>query len=240
MSQPIELTPELVIALKDPSRMPASVTVKGSSYTLDSPKSEGFKAVVWKAQDDIGRLRALKFAVYEDYEDRSYLQELSRASALDKYEDFARFIDAGIVNIDFGKDDQKVFVCFVEEWIEGTSLKDLLAKGGDRVTPTFMLGYIRAMCNALSELYFERLRHDDLHTGNVMIVEAPQAHISPELRIKIVDNGSMKPSEIPTKKQRSQSFIGEHALAGLFSPRSIRWWRAERVLPVGGGTAPAA
>ena len=182
--------------------MPPSVTVKGSSYTLDSPKGEGFKSVVWKAQDDIGRLRALKFAVYEDYEDRSYLQELSRASALDKYEDFARFIDAGLVNIDLEQDGEKAFVCFVEEWIEGISLKDLLSTGGDRVTPTFMLGYIRAMCNALNELSFERLRHDDLHSGNVMIVEAPQAHISPELRIKIVDNGSMKSGEIPTKKEK--------------------------------------
>jgi len=201
MSECIELTAEIAAALKDRSRMPTSVTVKGNSYTLDCPVGEGFKAVVWKAQDDLGRLRALKFAVYADYEDRSYLQELSRASTLDKYDEFARFIDAGLVRIDFGAGSQYSFVCFVEEWIEGTSLKTLLAKDGDRVTPTFMLGYIRAMCNALSELYFEKLRHDDLHTGNVMIVEAPPAQISPELRIKIVDNGSMKPIGVGTKKE---------------------------------------
>jgi hypothetical protein len=202
MSERIELTAGIAAALKDPTRMPSSVNLKGASYTLDSPVGEGFKAVVWKAHDDLGRLRALKFAVYEDYEDRSYLQELSRASALDKYDEFARFIDAAVIKVDLDQEGERLFVCFVEEWIEGTPLKTLLAGGTDKISPTFMLGYIRAMCNALSELHFEKLRHDDLHTGNVMIVETPQAHISPELRIKIVDNGSMKPLETPTKKEK--------------------------------------
>jgi len=36
------------------------------------------------------------------------------------------------------------------------------------------------------------------------------------------------------------SFVCEAAQAGLSSVRSVKWWRAERVLPVGGGTAPVA
>src|SRR5689334_13193538 len=97
----IELTPELKESLLNPEILPPELTIKGIQYVLKSPVAAGHKAAVWKAIDEYGRPRAVKFAIYEDYEDRSFLSELALAAKLETYDEFAKFIAADILDLDF-------------------------------------------------------------------------------------------------------------------------------------------
>src|ERR1035441_3327904 len=146
----IELSDELRAALRDPELMPRDITIKGTRYVLEEQKGQGFKSVVWRARDDIGRERAIKFAIVEDYQERSYLQELHRAAALDGYDDFSHFIAAEPYELTFESLGKKTFVCFIEEWVEGDTLKDYIPSHRDMVSPSFLRGYISAMSNVLN------------------------------------------------------------------------------------------
>src|SRR5438046_3838159 len=122
----IQLTEGLRTALLDPQNLPAELVIKGHVYRPQEPIKAGFKGAVWKVADEHGRLRAAKLAIYEDYENRSFLKELFLAAKLESYPQFARFVDAGILDITLPGLGSNRFVCFVEEWIEGLTLSDFL------------------------------------------------------------------------------------------------------------------
>ena len=119
----IQLSEELRAFLLDPSRMPAEIVVGGENYILDSPVDSGYKSAVWKVRDKFGRRRALKLAIFEDYQERSFLEEVQRATPLEQYEQFARLIDAAVVNLDVPEYPERPFIGFVEEWIDGVTLQ---------------------------------------------------------------------------------------------------------------------
>lgn len=79
--------------------MPDYIEVGGRKYSPQSPLNAGHKAVVWKVTDEYGRPRAAKFAIYKDYEDRSFLQEMTRAASLERYFQFARLDAADIISL---------------------------------------------------------------------------------------------------------------------------------------------
>src|SRR6185369_4219890 len=145
--------------------MPESVDIKGITYVLHTPIKAGYKGAVWKAVDDRGRDRAVKFAIYEDYVDRSFLSELYRAAKLENYPEFTRFIDAEHKKVNVGNYGELPFICFVEDWVDGLTLEEYLATE-EHVSSSFLLAYVRGMCEALSALKANDLRHDDLHLGN--------------------------------------------------------------------------
>src|SRR5437016_3687516 len=103
MAQP-ELSETLKTKLLDSNAIPRDVTLGGITYTVDRPVTAGFKGAVWQVKDHFGRPRALKLAIEADYETRSYLQEISYIAKLDAYPQFARFVDAGIVEIEVAND----------------------------------------------------------------------------------------------------------------------------------------
>ncbi len=179
--------------------LPSNVTVNGKSYTVEFPVAGGFKSVVWRVRNEFGRLRALKLAIHDDYEDRSYLQESIRASALENYEEFARFFDAGPVSLELGNLPPQQFIGFVEEWIEGDTLEHFLVHQRDVITASFVVAYVRFCTSALAALSVTKLRHDDLHMGNVMVCSS-FGDLSGERRFKVIDTGSLKPGDRPTKK----------------------------------------
>ena len=102
----------------------------------------------------------------------------------------------------------------MEEWIEGDTLETFLKKSASKVSPSFMVSYVSALTSALSALQANSLRHDDLHSGNVMIVKPPPGEIDGEYKVKIIDTGSLKPADVPTKKLKDdhRHFV-DHLLA---------------------------
>ena len=198
----IKLSEEQKRNMLDREILPSSIQVNGKSYTPEAPVNAGFKGVVWQIRDEFGRHRALKLCIYDDYQDRSYIQELTRASALEPYNEFAHFVDAGLVELSLGSLPTQKFVCFVEEWIDGLTLECFVKDEKDLVTVSFLLAYVRGLCSALSALQKHRLKHDDLHAGNVMLAHPPEGSLSPEWSIKVIDTGSMKPADSPIKKPK--------------------------------------
>ena len=200
MPDRIQLSGELRQALLDPTNLPDTVQVNDKSYTPEEPVKAGYKGVLWRVRDEFARPRALKLCLYDDYIDRSYMQEMTRASELEPYQEFALFVDAGLTQLNVPPFSQQKFVCFVEEWIEGLTLPDFIAEKQDLITPAFLVAYIRQMCGALSALHHLHLRHDDLHPRNVMLASPIPGSLSTVWRVRIVDTGSLKPSESPLTK----------------------------------------
>ena len=202
MADRIELSAELREFLLDPSTIPTEVSVDQERFTPNCPVAAGYKGAVWKVTDKFGRARALKLAILDDYQSRSYLGEMQRAARLEPYEGFARLEDAGVVTLDVPGQPRCTFIGFVEEWIEGDTLHDFLIKYISEVSPSFMVSYVGALSSALSALQANGLRHDDLHSRNVMIAKPPPGEIDGEFKIKIIDTGSLKPSNSPLTKPK--------------------------------------
>lgn len=200
MDHPIQLTDEVKNALLDDGQLPERIYVSGASYVPHETVKAGYKGAVWRVTDEYGRSRAAKLAIPEDYDERSYLQELSRAAKLEPYPQFARFIAADVIEIELTGFGKKKFVCFIEEWINGYTLEDYLRQRQDEITPSFLIAYVKEVCAALSALRAVGLQHDDLHSGNVMLENPPDGALLSSLRVRIIDTGSMKPLNIATKK----------------------------------------
>ena len=200
MPDRIELSEELKTFLLNPSQMPTEIVVGQETYAADIPVASGYKSVVWRVIDKFGRLRALKLALFEDYQDRSFLEEVQRAAQLEQYEQFARLIDADLVKVDVPGCPGRAFVGFVEEWIDGITLEDFLTDPSPDVSSSFFISYVNSLTLALSALQANSLRHDDLHARNVMIARPAAGEFASEHKIKIIDTGSLKPSDLPTTK----------------------------------------
>ena len=225
MVQRIQLSDEVREFLLDGSQMPAKITVGHEEYTLDRPAGWGFKSVVWKVTNRYGRPRALKLAISEDYQERSFLEEVQRALELESYEVFARLNHADIVDLEVPGDQRLRFVGFVEDWIDGYTLQEFLKRPDPDVSSSFLVSYVAALTSALSVLQSAGLRHDDLHAGNVMISEPPEGELTVEYKIKIIDMGSLKPADTPTTKQKDDhQHLVEHIVEihnAIHSKRSL-------------------
>ena len=202
MAERIELSAEMRRHLLGPESLPDTIPVNNKVYTLDAPVQAGYKGAVWRVRDEFGRKRALKLCTYDDYRDRSYLQELSRASALEPYPKFAYFVDAGLVELSLGGLPRQTFVCFIEEWIDGHTLESFIEEHPNFVTASLLLAYVKGLCRAFSALQTVGLRHDDLHARNVMLARPVPGALPSEWTIKVVDTGSLKPANSPTTKPK--------------------------------------
>lgn len=189
--------------LSDSNIMPNEIVVKGRKYYLkEFISSKGFKSVVWKGVDEYGEPPlAIKFITYEDYVDRPFLQEASRYAELRSYpEVFAYFVDADIVEIFVSSEKKIKCLCFIEEFVEGKTLEEYIQE--NEITPSFIINYVKKMCNALNILKELGYRHDDLHPGNVMIANPKKGVLSDEFTIKVIDTGSLKPYDAPLTKDK--------------------------------------
>ena len=202
MATRIRLTDDQRDLLRDHERLPTSIVVKSRAYTLEVLSGSGFKGVVWKVRDEHSRSRALKLCVYDDYTERSYLEEASRAAFLDPYSVFAHFEDADVVDIPGPDGEAQRFVAFVEEWVDGYTLREFLDHEGHSVSTALFLAYVRSMSDGLSALRTLGLAHDDLHTDNVMLARPAPGALSQEWAVKIIDTGSLKPLTSATRKEK--------------------------------------
>jgi serine/threonine protein kinase len=194
MPKQIQISEVQKTRMSDPSVIPEKVSLNGRDYTVERPVGSGFKSVVWKVVDSFAMPWALKLCIHEDYQSRSYMQEVSRAAMLRSYPEFAQINDAGIVEITLKDDAPTRFVAFLEEWVEGETLKKFILKHPEQMTPSFLIAYVGHLCEALAALEATALRHDDLHADNVMICPPPPGSLSRGWGIKVIDTGSLKPA----------------------------------------------
>jgi len=185
--------------LKEGSCIEDSIVIKGKKYFKQSYAGSGYKGVVWKFIDEYGSEVAIKFAITEEYETRSFLNEATLASKLKFYPRFAQFLDAERKKIKMPDNSEVEFICFIEEWVDGCTLEEYISR--KKVTAIFLIGYIDMMCDALNILKYQELIHDDLHPGNVKIAPPKKGSLTKwDSEIKIIDTGSLK--RPPTKKEK--------------------------------------
>lgn len=97
------------------------------------------------------------------------------------------------------------WVCFVSEWVDGDTLRHWLTEWPDRLTPQLACQIIRELVISTRGLTFKKLKHDDLHAGNLMLrPEDPEVMRSRGVGIVhtlcIIDTGSLKPTAQSTSK----------------------------------------
>jgi len=106
-------------------------------------------------------------------------------------ENFAQYIDAGVIDISIHNENHK-FVCFIEEWVDGPTLEQYL-QNKDQVTGTFLREFVNMMCSALNQLRYLGLCHDDLRPSNIKISPPKPGSLDKyETKVKIIDMGSLK------------------------------------------------
>jgi tRNA A-37 threonylcarbamoyl transferase component Bud32 len=224
----IQLDESLREALLDPALMPPQLTVDGAEYKLVKPLDAGYKGAVWKAVDRYGTMRAIKFAITDDYADRSFLEEMTRARKLEDHPIFARLFAAEVTTLSLGSGSPRHFACFVEEFVPGRSLRAFLKESPELVTISFIDAFVTAMAQALSALHAVGLRHDDLHAGNILIGTPPAGSLDPGARLRVIDLGSLKPADSPlTKDADDHGRVVEHLVALHNTMRSRKLLTAE-------------
>jgi serine/threonine protein kinase len=192
----IQMDEETKNFLKSPEVIPDYIEIRGRKYfPQEFISSEGCKSVVWKGVDEYVTPVIIKFATYEDYIERSFLEEANRAAKLRRYSEFAYFHDAGIVELQVAEDRKIKCVCFIEEFIEGRTLDQYIQE--NEITPSFIVNYVRELCKVLNILKELNFRHDDLHLGNVMIADPKKGELSEKFTVEIIDMGSLKPYNVP-------------------------------------------
>lgn len=179
--------------------IPEPTVIKNHKYYPKEYAGAGYKGVVWRGKNELGVDVAIKFTISEDYTDRSFLQEASLASKLIGYPRFAQFIDVDLIDISLPNGSKRTFVCFIEEWVPGPTLEEYL-QSEQTVSGTFLVEYIKMMCEALYNLKFQELCHDDLRPSNVKIAPPKPGSLTEfETEVKVIDTGSLK--HAPSKKE---------------------------------------
>lgn len=180
--------------LKINENFPAEINLKDQNYILDGDYhlGEGLYSVVWKAADERGRPRALKFCPSRWYEHDTPEKEAIEASKLEGCSAFATFVDVGTLNLKLGSEHHHELFCFVEHYVDGDTLEDFLRKSPEAISPSFIKAYVEGMCVGLHALRQVGLSHDDLHERNVMISEPALGDLRAERSIKIIDTGRIK------------------------------------------------
>jgi len=194
----IQMSEEIKDYLKNIENIPDPVKIHGKKYYPKKNVGCGYKGVVWRGKDESEADVAIKFTIAEDYQDKSFLQELHLAGKLRGREEFAQYIDADVIEISIhGK--KRKFVCFIEEWIDGPTLEQYL-QNKDQVTGTFLREFVNMMCSALSQFRYLGLCHDDLRATNIKIAPPKPGSIEKyETKLKIIDMGSLK--HAPSRKK---------------------------------------
>ncbi len=212
----IEIDAETKASLESDQVVPLEgIDVNGQRYFPKKHVKSGTKGVVWEGRDKYNHPVAIKFTITDDYKYRSPLEEANRAVKLRDYPDFfARFETVGMVELKLLNNSTRTFVCFVEEWIDGSTVEDYLEQY--QVGAFFLKEYAMRMCSALNVLATLKFRHADLHMGNVMIAKPKPGNLdAPYLTVKVIDTGSLEPIDTPLVRegQDDQRRFTEHLVA---------------------------
>ena len=210
----IALPAEVLARLCDEGMLPETIDLGARRYWPQAVAGSGYKGVVWKVKNDNGRTRAVKFAMYEDYVDRSFKSEVQRAAQLEGFPDlFPRLEDAGLYKLRLRPAADFSCVYFVEEWVDGDTLEVFMREHPEEITPTFLRCYAADIAQVLAALAAQELAHDDLHAGNVMLARPPAGAFTEGRSVRIVDLGSLKPIGESTKEKADLDHVVDHLVA---------------------------
>lgn len=195
-------------------------------------KRMGFKGFVLRVEEaDTGAIYAAKICVPEDYETRTEFVETKLANKLRGNEGLFVIPErAGRIDRFEGMPGtQSSFVCFVSEWINGETLEQRCKSVDGYIDPDFVCIVTREILRAIQFLESRGLKHDDLHWGNVMIrVRDPDLALTEEdtkqLRISIIDMGSLKEFDQATRKSKDDNLSLIHIMTNL---HNIIWQRRQ-------------
>jgi hypothetical protein len=215
MSSRIQLHPDDREFLSTALKPDTEVKVAGRRYKLLSQAGDGATAVVWEAEEQPkGRKRAIKFCSLAAYSSRTELIEENLASVLsDHPRRFAEIVDVDQATLPGPDGSTRSFVCFVESWVKGHTLADLLSKQPNFFSTHVLLAYVESMCSAIGFLIHHNLRHGDLHDGNVMIVEPAPGEVSPVAEVKIIDTGRLSRVTAGAADRDDIDFLAEHVMS---------------------------
>jgi hypothetical protein len=152
---------------------------------------------------------AAKLCIPGDYEGKSPSFEVELASKLKGGEDFINLLaGAGRVDAFNGQpatNDQRKWVCFLSDWLEGITLKDCLENTPQAITPSLVAKIAETLIMSTLFLELKGYKHDDLHLANIMLVETDPDRLAidpslPPQSVKIIDLGSVKPLDNHTQK----------------------------------------
>lgn len=170
----------------------------------------GKKGFVLRVIDPVTKRElAAKFCIPADYQDKSPSLEVELASKLKGGGDFIHLL-AGVgraapFSTQPGTADKRNWVCFLSDWLDGTTLKDHLERNPDKITPMLVAKVAETLISAVLFLEMKGYKHDDLHLANVMLVDTDPDRLAidptlPPTSVKIIDLGSVKALDKDTKK----------------------------------------
>lgn len=208
--QPV-FPPNLVLTTTSGNEATYEILERGATGAVSAvAERHGYKGFVLKVRDPDTHLEfAAKLCVADDYLHRDEKTEAQLASRLRNAGDL--FVLPQRVGkakrFDGMPGDQEHFVCFITPWVEGQTLAQFLSNSKNDVDPEFLCSVGMDVLRAIKFLTHQGLKHDDLHTGNVMIsvIDPALALVASERnrqRISIIDMGSLKPLGQTTTKSR--------------------------------------
>lgn len=171
-----------------------------AGYEIDDVLGHGHKGITFKVRQKAGPKTpyALKLTIAEEYSGRTYLPEVDSMVDLasSDRDHFPQIHRCG--EFAFGSNERPhKLVYFIEDFIQGTSLEDVLAHDPQSLDALFLYTFITEMLAALATMQARRLMHDDLHAGNILLHEP----LNGKRRPYLIDFGSTKPLGA-TRKQR--------------------------------------
>lgn len=181
-----------------------------NGFVNDVKLRKGKKGFVLHVVDAATRQEfAAKLCIPEDYEGNSPINEVSLASSLKGAEEYIH-IPKDVGRVDAfpsqpGSASSKPWVCFISDWLAGHDLVYYLKYEPEKVTPSLIVNVTRVLMFVVQFFEAKDLKHDDLHLGNVMLVETDRDILdinpsAPSHVLKIIDLGSLKPLSRTTRK----------------------------------------
>lgn len=152
---------------------------------------------------------AAKLCIAADYEGKSPLSEVELAAKLKGGENLIHLL-AGVGRVaPFDSQpttaDSRPWICFLSGWLSGITLDDCLKNHPNKITPSLVSEIASSLIRTILFLEKKGYKHDDLHLGNVMLVESDPDLLeidqeTPPYHVKVIDLGSVKALDRSTFK----------------------------------------
>lgn len=188
----------------------------------------GKKGFVLRVRDSITKREyAAKLCIPADYDDgHTPLTEVEVAAQLRGGEDFIHLAQiVGRVDNFEGQpatSDPRPWVCFISEWLNGKTLQEHINEDSASITPEMVGKVAESLFGAVLFLEKRGWKHDDLHLGNIMLVETDPdiLEINPfehPYKLKIIDWGSLKERDRITRKHHDDWSKATECMAHLYN-----------------------
>lgn len=230
----------LVLCMRDGTTRTYNILDRDGDGVIAPLKTgrRGRKGFVLRVQDEHSDdIYAAKLCIPEDYEHSTPLNELEFARELRGLEDLLLLPKLlGTVRRFPGEpraQEATGWICFLSEWLEGVTLRDLIESSPDKVTPALVSVVAKDLVTAVLMMEEKGYKHDDLNLGNLMLQQPDSllARINPSralMKLRIIDLGSMKEVDRATLKADDDWSLTARCLAELHNVLHFNRLRASQ------------